>query len=90
MLHITSLMMSVEEGGLEIDGFCLDINCQLAGNIKRNHPKLALKIKKFMVGWLHSNAGHKLACQLNFCSMFREGTGRAIGEQPEQFWVSRV
>lgn len=83
-------MMVLEEGGLKIDGFCLDINCQLAGNIARNHPKLYAQIKKFMVGWLHSNAGHKLPCQLKFGAMFREGTGRAVGEQPEQLWVSRI
>jgi hypothetical protein len=42
---------------------------------------------EFVVGWLHSRAGHKLECQLESCSMFKEGLGRLIGEMMEQIWV---
>jgi hypothetical protein len=44
----------------------------------------------WVVGWLHSKAGHKVDCQLKFCSMFRSNTGRLIGEMMEQIWVGWV
>jgi hypothetical protein len=42
----------------------------------------------FRIGWLHAKSGHKLDCQLQFCSLYSEGAGRQIGEYMEQLWVS--
>ena len=42
----------------------------------------------FCLGWLHSKAGHRLDCQLKFCSMYRAQAGRAPLECMEQVFVS--
>ncbi len=42
---------------------------------------------KYAVGWLHSKAGHKLDCQLQFCSMYMAGAGRMPAENMEQVHV---
>jgi hypothetical protein len=44
----------------------------------------------YVVGWLHSKAGHQLKCQLDFCSMFKPETGRMPAENMEQVHVSGV
>lgn len=87
-VYCAMLMALFLRGKLRIDGFILDINCQFSGNLARNQPAIAAQIKYQLVGWLHANAGHKLACQLKFSGLYRMGLGRCIGEQMEQLWVS--
>lgn len=70
------------------DALCLDVNCRYQAHFKNHHPVYAAMIPTMLVGWLHSNAGHNLSCQLKFCGMYYESMGRCIGEQPEQLWVS--
>lgn len=87
-LYKASLMSVLVGGKLKVDGFCLDINCQFSGNLDKEMPALSALIEHKLVGWLHANAGHKLSCQLKFSGLYREGTGRCVGEQSEQLWVS--
>lgn len=87
-MYSAILMTLIMVGLLDIDGFILDINCQFSVNLARNQPELFKKIRHLLVGWLHSNAGHKLACQVKFSGLYRTGTGRAVGEQTEQLNVS--
>jgi hypothetical protein len=42
---------------------------------------------RFFIGWLHSNSGHKLSCQLGYSSMYAASFGRLVGEAMEQLWV---
>ena len=74
------------EGGF--DAFVMDTNCQHAAHFRNCFPGHAPDGMRWHIGWLHSQAGHGLACQLEFSSMYAEGMGRAIGENPEQLHVS--
>lgn len=67
--------------------FVLDVNCRFSQHFKtRFTPPQAVTL--FLIGWLHSKAGHGLHCQLEYNAMFAEDMGRCIGEQTEQLWVS--
>lgn len=70
------------------DAVCIDVGCRYKAHFKHHHPVVSAKFPHVLVGWLHSNAGHNLSCQLQFCGMYYEGMGRCIGEQTEQLWVS--
>jgi hypothetical protein len=71
-----------------IHAFALDVNCRYSHHLKICLPEVYKKIRKFIIGWLHSKAGHGLACQLKFSGLHvGDGLGRAIGEQAEQLWV---
>jgi hypothetical protein len=87
--------------GLDLAAFVLDFNCKYWAHARKD-PELAQLLRDrdaaaaekgqpklgFHVGWLHSNSGHKLECQLRFSSMFQVGMGRLIGEPMEQLHVS--
>ena len=73
--------------GMVLSGLVLDFNCKFSAHAK-NHWCNAFKGIVFLIGWLHSKSGHKLECQLGFSSMYRPGTGRLVGENMEQVWVS--
>lgn len=70
------------------DALCIDVNCRYQSHFRFHHPVYAALIPTMLVGWLHSNAGHNLSCQLEFCGMYYEDMGRCVGEQTEQLWVS--
>lgn len=40
-----------------------------------------------VTGWLHGTA-HDYACELKYCALHRDGTGRRVGEQIEQLWAA--
>ncbi len=65
----------------------LDFNCKFSAHA-RNVWDVRYRGIIFLIGWLHSKSGHKLDCQLGFSSMYRAGTGRLVGENMEQVWVS--
>jgi len=67
--------------------FVLDINCKFGKHMNTNYPGDVPATLRFYVGWLHSQAGHNINCQLLYSAMFAEGMGRCIGESTEQLWV---
>jgi hypothetical protein len=86
---IQNLAYIVGTSGLVLSGLVLDFNCKFSAHA-RKHWLDAFKGMAFLIGWLHSKSGHKLDCQLGFCSIFKSGTGRLVGENMEQVWVSII
>lgn len=88
-------MMATIQGAIECDGdqsvkaIMLDIACQFGPSFKTRFSH-SLPELLFRVGWLHSKAGHNLACQLKSGGEFTAGLGRCIGEAIEQLWVSDI
>lgn len=72
----------------KLDAIIIDVGCRYEAHFKYHHEVVSAQVPHVFVGWLHSNAGHNLSCQLKFCGMYHEGMGRCIGEQTEQLWVS--
>lgn len=70
------------------EAFFLDVNCRYGPHFLKYHPEWAALIPRMLIGWLHSKAGHNVNCQLQHSGVYQELMGRAIGEQPEQLWVS--
>jgi Kyakuja-Dileera-Zisupton transposase len=97
---LLTLLDRLAEQNQQLKGFLLDINCRFSSHFKhfiqRNFPDVnayayvGATSFLWMIGWLHSKAGHNLQCQLDFSALFKDGTGRCIGEQCEQLWVSPV
>jgi Kyakuja-Dileera-Zisupton transposase len=76
--------------GRSLQGFLLDINCRYKSHFRIHHSEEYSKLGDgflWMIGWLHSRAGHNLQCQMNFSALYKPDTGRCIGEQCEQLWV---
>ena len=71
----------------KLEGFILDLSCQYSSHLRNKAGAQVLEELKCYVGWLHSQAGHNMSCQLKFSSMFAENLGRAIGENAEQLHV---
>ena len=42
---------------------------------------------EWVIDWMHAK-GHKADCEENYSGLFREGTGRRIGQQVEQLWAA--
>ena len=71
----------------DIVALFLDVNCRYSSHLRSNFPDLYAQLQHMKVGWLHSQAGHNISCQLKFGAMYAEGLGRGIGENLEQLWV---
>jgi hypothetical protein len=64
------------------------LECRFKGHLAAKLPELYSRIRSFAVGWVHSNAGHNLACQLANSALYKDATGRCNGEYSELAWVS--
>ena len=66
----------------------MDTCCQYSAHLRNLAGQGVLDNLECYVGWLHSKAGHDMACQLKFSALYAEDFGRAIGENAEQLHVS--
>ena len=74
-------------GEQQIAALMLDISCRYGPSFRARWPSVLPELR-YYVGWMHSRAGHNLACQLEFGGEYATGLGRCIGEAIERLWVS--